>query len=39
MPPERDGISGDLPDFFSANGAVRAAKGTEEGNKSHEGLT
>jgi hypothetical protein len=29
---DRRGISGDLTDFASTNGALRAVKGTQEGN-------
>jgi hypothetical protein len=39
MPLDRGGVSGDVAVFSSTNGALRAVKGTEEGNKSHVGLT
>ena len=32
-PLDRGGISGDLTDISSTNGALRAVKGTEEGNE------
>ena len=34
-----DNISGDLTDFSSINGALRAVKGTEERDESHVNLT
>jgi hypothetical protein len=39
MPLNLGGISGDLTNFSSTNGALRAVKGTDEGNESHVGLT
>jgi hypothetical protein len=36
---DRAGISGDLTDFASTNGALRAVKGTQKGNESHDDLT
>jgi hypothetical protein len=36
---DRAGISGDLTDFASPNGALRAVKGTQEENESHDHLT
>ena len=39
MPLDLGGISGDLTNFSSTNGALRAVKGTVEGNESLVGLT
>jgi hypothetical protein len=39
MPLDRGGISGDLTDFSSTTGELRAVKGTEEGDESHVDLT
>jgi hypothetical protein len=39
MPLDRGGILGDLTDFSSTDGALRAVKGTEEGNELHLNLT
>ena len=36
---DRRGISGDLTDFTSTYGALRAVKGTQEGDELHEDLT
>jgi hypothetical protein len=36
---DRAGISGDLTDFSSTNEALRAVKGTREGNEAHDDLT
>ena len=38
-PLDRGEISGDLTDFSSINGALRAVKGTKEGDESHANLT
>ena len=38
-PLDRGGISGDLTEFSSIYTALRAVKGTEEGNESHVDLT
>jgi len=38
-PLDRGDISGDLTDFSSINGPLRAVKGTEEGDESHVNLT
>jgi hypothetical protein len=38
-PLDRVGISGDLTDFSFIYTALRAVKGTEEGNESHDDLT
>ena len=38
-PLDRGDISGDLTDFFSMNGPLRAVKGTEERDESHVYLT
>ena len=38
-PLDRGEISGDLTDFSSINGALRAVKGTQEGDESHVDLT
>jgi hypothetical protein len=39
MPLDRGGISSDFTEFSSTNGALRAVKGTEEGDYSHVDLT
>jgi hypothetical protein len=38
-PLDRGGISCEMTDFFSTNGALHAAKGTEEGDEPHVSLT
>ena len=38
-PLDRGEISGDLTDFSSINGALRAVEGTQEGDESHANLT
>jgi hypothetical protein len=39
MPLDRGDISGDLTDFSSINGPLRAVKGTEERDENHDDLT